>query len=76
MGTLLDPYFYFAFLNSLTPQTHTHILTHRVCYERVKFSPTMATFVLSAWWHGLYPGYYLCFVSGAIFNEAARKVSI
>ena len=23
-STLLDPYFYFAFLNSLTPQTHTH----------------------------------------------------
>eukprot|EP00731_Ephydatia_muelleri_P010967 Em0005g1553a len=50
----------------------------RVCYERVppKFwiSPHMAVFVLSAIWHGFYPGYYLCILTFMFINEAARKM--
>ena len=47
---------------------------HRVCYERVPFSPTMATMILSAWWHGFYPGYYFAFIFFSIGIEVARKV--
>ena len=54
------------------------LFPHRVCYERVPpkmwISPHSATFVLSAIWHGFYPGYYLCFVTFRFVNEAARKV--
>ena len=47
----------------------------RVCYDRVKFSPTLLTFGLSAWWHGFYPGYAFVFVYFAIQTNASRKVS-
>ena len=47
----------------------------RVCYERVKFvNPTMASFILSAWWHGFYPAYYCMFVILSLNLMAARKV--
>ncbi|XP_064382586.1 lysophospholipid acyltransferase 2-like [Halichondria panicea] len=46
----------------------------RVCYERVPFSPTMATMFLSAWWHGFYPGYYLTFIFLSVVVEVARKL--
>ncbi|XP_065897967.1 lysophospholipid acyltransferase 6-like isoform X2 [Dysidea avara] len=47
----------------------------RVCYERVKFvDHTIATFFLSAWWHGFYPAYYLLFVTIAMNTLAARKL--
>jgi len=47
-----------------------------VCYERCPYNPTAATFLLSAIWHGLYPGYYLTFVTGIAVTMAARAVSI
>lgn len=47
----------------------------RCVYERATFAPTLAAFTLSAWWHGLYPGYYLCFVYFGFVIEASRKVS-
>ena len=48
----------------------------RVCYERVKFvNPVLASFVLSAWWHGFYPGYYFFFGTVALQTLAARKVT-
>ncbi|XP_065897964.1 lysophospholipid acyltransferase 2-like isoform X2 [Dysidea avara] len=51
----------------------THWL-RRVCYERVKFiNPTMASFILSAWWHGFYPAYYCMFVTLSLNLMAARK---
>ncbi|XP_064382584.1 lysophospholipid acyltransferase 6-like [Halichondria panicea] len=50
------------------------IWLRRVCYERVPFSPTIATFALSAWWHGFYPGYYLCGLFFGFTSEAARKM--
>lgn len=48
----------------------------RVCYERASFSPTIQTFILSAIWHGVYPGYYLTFLTGVLMTLAARTVSI
>lgn len=47
----------------------------RVCYERTTWSPTVQTFVLSAIWHGVYPGYYLTFLTGVLMTLAARAVS-
>ena len=48
----------------------------RACYERVKFvDPVLASFVLSAWWHGFYPGYYVFFVTLALYIMAGRKVA-
>ncbi|XP_073682708.1 lysophospholipid acyltransferase 2 [Garra rufa] len=46
----------------------------RVCYERCPYNPTAATFLLSAIWHGVYPGYYLTFVTGIVVTMAARAV--
>lgn len=48
----------------------------RVCYERCPYNPTAATFLLSAIWHGVYPGYYLTFITGIVVTKAARAVSI
>lgn len=47
----------------------------RVCYERCPINPTAATFMLSAMWHGVYPGYYLTFITGTTMTLAARAVS-
>lgn len=46
----------------------------RTAYERVpkKYS-TLATYILSAVWHGFYPGYYMTFLGGALFTLAARN---
>ncbi|WAR01873.1 MBOA2-like protein [Mya arenaria] len=52
----------------------THWLRHTV-YER--FSPsigTWAVFMISAFWHGFYPGYYIAFLTAALFTTAARLV--
>ncbi|KAL3052028.1 hypothetical protein OYC64_004728 [Pagothenia borchgrevinki] len=46
----------------------------RVCYERCPYYPTAATFILSAMWHGAYPGYYLTFLTGIFITLAARAV--
>lgn len=59
-----------------------HCVVHNICvaifrvsYERVKFiDPLLATFILSAWWHGFYPGYYFLFIGSALIIKAARKV--
>ncbi|XP_029426522.1 lysophospholipid acyltransferase 1 isoform X3 [Nannospalax galili] len=45
-----------------------------VCYERVPQYPTVLTFVLSALWHGVYPGYYFTFLTGVPVTLAARAV--
>lgn len=50
----------------------------RVCYQRVHegffLSPNLLTFVLSALWHGFYPGYYLTFLFYGFVNEASRRL--
>lgn len=46
-----------------------------VVYERT--SPqirTVATYSMSAIWHGFYPGYYMTFLTGALFTSAGRQV--
>ncbi|KAJ2509320.1 Lysophospholipid acyltransferase [Coemansia sp. RSA 2052] len=35
---------------------------------------TVLTFLVSAWWHGFYPGYYLTFVIAALVSSAARTL--
>ncbi|KAF7478577.1 Hypothetical predicted protein [Marmota monax] len=45
-----------------------------VCYERVPWCPTVLTFILSALWHGVYPGYYFTFLTGVLVTLAARAV--
>uniref|UniRef100_A0AAY4AKV8 Uncharacterized protein n=1 Tax=Denticeps clupeoides TaxID=299321 RepID=A0AAY4AKV8_9TELE len=52
----------------------TALWLKRVCYERCPYNPTAATFLLSAVWHGVYPGYYLTFVTGIVMTLAARAV--
>lgn len=48
----------------------------RMVYERWPQAYAMPlTFVLSAWWHGFYFGYYTCFFTAALFTQAARVVS-
>lgn len=46
----------------------------RTAYERAprKLS-VLATYMLSAVWHGFYPGYYMTFLGGALFTYAARN---
>jgi hypothetical protein len=46
----------------------------RVVYERVSWSPTLASFLFSAWWHGFHPGYYLGFLSLGLSVMAAKKM--
>ncbi|XP_051689282.2 lysophospholipid acyltransferase 2 isoform X5 [Oryctolagus cuniculus] len=52
----------------------TALWLKRVCYERASFSPTIQTFFLSAIWHGVYPGYYLTFLTGVLMTLAARAM--
>ncbi|XP_012709562.2 lysophospholipid acyltransferase 2b [Fundulus heteroclitus] len=61
-----------VFLDNWNIQT-VHWLK-RVCYERCPYHPTAATFILSAMWHGAYPGYYLTFLTGIVVTLAARAV--
>uniref|UniRef100_A0AAR2ITZ4 Membrane bound O-acyltransferase domain containing 2a n=1 Tax=Pygocentrus nattereri TaxID=42514 RepID=A0AAR2ITZ4_PYGNA len=52
----------------------TALWLKRVCYERCPYHPTAATFLLSAMWHGVYPGYYFTFITGISVTLAARAV--
>ncbi|XP_066242018.1 lysophospholipid acyltransferase 2 isoform X3 [Saccopteryx leptura] len=52
----------------------TALWLKRVCYERATLSPTIQTFILSAIWHGVYPGYYLTFLTGVLMTLAARAM--
>jgi len=45
-----------------------------VCYDRAPWYPTALTFILSALWHGIYPGYYFTFLTGILITLAARAV--
>ncbi|XP_044150129.1 lysophospholipid acyltransferase 1 [Bufo gargarizans] len=44
----------------------------RVCYDRAPKYRTGLTFLLSAVWHGVYPGYYFTFLTGIPVMWAAR----
>ena len=47
----------------------------RVCYDRAPKHRLALTFVLSALWHGVYPGYYFTFLTAIPITMAARAVS-
>ncbi|EMP40406.1 Lysophospholipid acyltransferase 1 [Chelonia mydas] len=46
----------------------------RVCYDRAPWYPTALTFILSALWHGVYPGYYFTFITGLLMTLASRAI--
>ncbi|XP_048589637.1 lysophospholipid acyltransferase 6 isoform X2 [Nematostella vectensis] len=50
----------------------TAVWLRRIVYDRVTSHRTLATFLLSAFWHGFYGGYYLTFITCQILVEAAR----
>ncbi|XP_063810726.1 lysophospholipid acyltransferase 2-like isoform X2 [Pseudophryne corroboree] len=52
----------------------TAVWLKEVCYDRSPFCPLLSTFLLSAAWHGVNPGYYLTFLTAAPITLAARKV--
>ncbi|KAI8926876.1 MBOAT, membrane-bound O-acyltransferase family-domain-containing protein [Entophlyctis helioformis] len=43
-------------------------------YSSSAFVPFVVTFIVSAIWHGWYPGYYLTFITGALFTYTGRQV--
>jgi len=48
------------------------------CFERLAFTPLKnwkraLTFIFSAFWHGIYPAYYMTFISCAIVRDIAGK---
>ncbi|XP_076362099.1 lysophospholipid acyltransferase 6-like isoform X2 [Tachypleus tridentatus] len=45
-----------------------------IVYDRAPSHKTLLTYLLSALWHGFYPGYYFTFLGGALFTMAARSV--
>lgn len=47
----------------------------RVCYDRAPKHRLALTFLLSALWHGVYPGYYFTFITAIPITMAARAVS-
>lgn len=51
----------------------SHLLS--VCYDRAPKHPLALTFILSALWHGVYPGYYFTFITAIPITMAARAVS-
>jgi len=49
--------------------THTHKHTHTHTHTYTHSIATPSSFFMSAIWHGFYPGYYLTFMSCALWNE-------
>ncbi|CAF3143433.1 unnamed protein product [Rotaria socialis] len=52
----------------------TVLWLRRICYDRMTKGRTLSVFVLSALWHGFYPGYYVCFVLAAFETYAGRGI--
>ncbi|GMR32214.1 hypothetical protein PMAYCL1PPCAC_02409, partial [Pristionchus mayeri] len=45
----------------------------RVAFDRApKKYRTVSTYLLSAWWHGIYMGYYLTFLTGAVLTLGGK----
>ncbi|XP_053381774.1 lysophospholipid acyltransferase 2-like [Mercenaria mercenaria] len=51
----------------------TAVWLRLVCYDRIPVMKKLATFLLSAMWHGCYPGYYFTFMFAAPISESARQ---
>nr|XP_061789554.1 lysophospholipid acyltransferase 1-like [Nerophis lumbriciformis] len=45
-----------------------------VCYDRAQHHRLALTFILSALWHGAYPGYYFSFITAILITLVARAV--
>ncbi|XP_073522369.1 lysophospholipid acyltransferase 2-like isoform X1 [Phyllobates terribilis] len=54
----------------------TAVWLKEVCYDRSPFNPLLSTFLLSAAWHGVHPGYYFTFLTAVPITLAARKVRL
>ncbi|CAL8289280.1 unnamed protein product [Merluccius merluccius] len=52
----------------------TGVWLKSVCYDRAPRHRMALTFVLSALWHGVYPGYYFTFITAIPITAAARAV--
>ncbi|CAF0959983.1 unnamed protein product [Adineta ricciae] len=52
----------------------TALWLRRICYDRIAKGRTLGVFVLSALWHGFYPGYYVCFILAAFETYAGRGI--
>ncbi|XP_053563010.1 lysophospholipid acyltransferase 2 [Bombina bombina] len=52
----------------------TTVWLKEVCYDRSPINPLLSTFMLSALWHGVHPGYYLTFFTAVPITLAARRV--
>lgn len=52
----------------------TAVWLKRICYERASRYPTVLTFILSAFWHGVYPGYFFTFITAIPVILAAKKI--
>jgi len=42
--------------------------------KRATFLESLATFIVSAFWHGLYPSYYIMFFFAAILSEVNKDI--
>ncbi|XP_054636805.1 lysophospholipid acyltransferase 1 isoform X2 [Dunckerocampus dactyliophorus] len=61
-----------TFIDNWNIQTGNWLKT--VCYERALRHRLALTFILSALWHGVYPGYYFTFITAIPITLAARAV--
>uniref|UniRef100_A0A7N6FKP5 Membrane bound O-acyltransferase domain containing 1 n=1 Tax=Anabas testudineus TaxID=64144 RepID=A0A7N6FKP5_ANATE len=52
----------------------TGIWLKTVCYDRAPKHRLALTFLLSALWHGVYPGYYFTFITAIPITMAARAI--
>lgn len=52
----------------------TAVWLKEVCYDRSPFNALLSTFLLSAAWHGVHPGYYFTFLTAVPITLAARRV--
>lgn len=55
---------------------NTALWLRRYVYERLRgpYLNLAATYIISAAWHGFYPGYFLFFVSVGVAQEVSRRV--
>ncbi|XP_061572410.1 lysophospholipid acyltransferase 1 [Cololabis saira] len=61
-----------TFIDNWNIQTGIWLKT--VCYDRASKHRLALTFVLSALWHGVYPGYYFTFLTAIPITIAARAI--
>ncbi|XP_031607670.1 lysophospholipid acyltransferase 1 [Oreochromis aureus] len=61
-----------TFIDNWNIQTGIWLKT--VCYDRAPKHRLALTFILSALWHGVYPGYYFTFLTAIPITIAARAI--